>query len=69
MKLKGDRKILAATLLAGRRVNFKPLAVVFLDARGAGGAFAAEDGTNLKHAEIGTGKEAGALAMATAPGA
>ena len=34
-----------------------------LDARGALKAFAAEDGTSLKRAEIATGKAAGALAM------
>jgi len=64
MELKGAPKILAAALSAARRVNFKPLAVAVLHARGALRAFAAEDPTSLKRAEIATDKEAGALTMA-----
>jgi uncharacterized protein GlcG (DUF336 family) len=63
MKLETAQKILAATLASARKSNFKPLAVAVLNARGALKAFAAEDGTSLKRAEIATGKAAGALAM------
>ena len=56
MKLETARKILCN--------NFKPLGVAVLDARGARKAFATEDGTSLKRAEIATGNAAGALAPA-----
>lgn len=61
MQLQIAQKMLAATLAAARKGNFKPLALAVLDARGA--LKAAEDGTSLKRAEIATGKAAGALAM------
>jgi uncharacterized protein GlcG (DUF336 family) len=63
MQLEIAQKILAAALANARASNFKPLAVAVLDARGALKAFAAEDGTSLKRAEIATGKAHGALAM------
>ena len=63
MKLEIAQKIVAAALAAARTRNFKPLAVAVLDARGALKAFAAEDGTSLRRAEIATGKAHGALAM------
>ena len=63
MKLEVAQKILSATLAHGRGRSMQPLAVAVLDARGALKAFAAEDGTSLKRAEIATGKAAGALAM------
>ena len=63
MKLEIAQTIVAAALAAARTHNFKPLAVAVLDARGALKAFAAEDGTSLKRAEIAIGKAAGALAM------
>lgn len=63
MQLEIAQKMLAATLASARASNFKPLAVAVLDARGALKAFAAEDGTSLKRAEIATGKAHGALAM------
>ena len=63
MKLEMAQKIVAAALAAARAQNFKPLAVAVLDARGAVKAFAAEDGTSLKRAEIATGKAHGAIAM------
>ena len=63
MKLEIAQEIVAAALAAARTRNLKPLAVAVLDARGALKAFAAEDGTSLKRAEIATGKAAGALAM------
>ena len=63
MKLEIAQKMVTAALAAARTRNLKPLAVAALDARGALKAFAAEDGTSLKRAEIATGKAAGALAM------
>ena len=63
MKLEVAQRVLSSALAAARTSNFKPLAVCVLDARGALKAFAAEDGTSLKRAEIATGKAAGALAM------
>jgi uncharacterized protein GlcG (DUF336 family) len=63
MKLEIAQRIVAAALASGRSHNFKPLGVAVLDARGALKAFAAEDGTSLKRAEIATGKAHGALAM------
>ena len=63
MKLEIAQKIVAAALAAGAGRSFKPLAVAVLDARGALKAFAAEDGTSLKRAEIAIGKAHGALAM------
>ena len=63
MKLEVAQRVLSSALAAARTRNFKPLAVCVLDARGALKAFAAEDGTSLKRAEIATGKAAGALAM------
>ena len=63
MKLEIAQKIVAAALASGRSHGFKPLGVAVLDARGALKAFAAEDGTSLRRAEIATGKAHGALAM------
>jgi uncharacterized protein GlcG (DUF336 family) len=63
MKLDDAQKILGAALAAARQRNFRPLAVAVLDARGSLRAFAAEDGTSLKRAEIAIGKAHGALAM------
>ena len=63
MKLEIAQKIVAAALANARTQGFKPLAVAVLDARGALKAFAAEDGTSLRRAEIATGKAHGALAM------
>ena len=63
MKLEIAQKIVGAALAAARTRNFKPLAVAVLDARGVLKAFAAEDGTSLRRAEIATGKAHGALAM------
>jgi len=63
MKLEVAQRILAAALAAARARAFKPLAVAVLDARGALKAFAAEDGTSLRRAEIAVGKAHGALAM------
>ena len=63
MKLEIAQKIVAAALASGRSHSFKPLGVAVLDARGALKAFAAEDGTSLRRAEIAIGKAHGSLAM------
>ena len=63
MKLELAQKVVAAALANARTRNFKSLAVAVLDARGALKAFAAEDGTSLRRAEIANGKAHGALAM------
>jgi uncharacterized protein GlcG (DUF336 family) len=63
MQLAIAQKIVAGALAGARQKNFKPLAVVVLDARGSLRAAAAEDGTSLKRAEIAIGKAHGALAM------
>jgi uncharacterized protein GlcG (DUF336 family) len=57
------QSILAAALAHGREHNLQKLAVAILDDRGALKAFAAEDGTSLKRAEIAQGKASGAIAM------
>ena len=57
------RTIVDAALAKGREKSFKPLAVAVLDARGVLKAFAAQDGTSLKRAEIAMGKAGGALAL------
>jgi uncharacterized protein GlcG (DUF336 family) len=63
MKLQDAQNIVAAALAAARSRGFRPLAVAVLDERGSLRAFAAEDGTSLKRAEIAIGKAHGCLAM------
>ena len=63
MKLDDAQKIVTTALATARARNFKPLAVVVLDARGSLRALQAEDGTSLKRAEIAIGKAHGCLAM------
>ncbi len=63
LSLAHARTILDTALQTGTDKQFKPLAVVVLDARGALKAFAAQDGTSLKRGEIARGKADGALAM------
>lgn len=63
MTLEMAQMIVAAALKQARAQSMLPLAVAALDARGALKAFAAEDGTSLKRAEIAIGKAHGALAM------
>ena len=46
-----------------REKSLAPMTVVVLDARGASKAFAAEDATPLRRADIAIGKAHGALAM------
>jgi uncharacterized protein GlcG (DUF336 family) len=63
MKLADAQTIVATALALARQREFKPLAVVVLDARGALRALATEDGASLKRAEIAIGKAHGVLAM------
>jgi len=63
MKLELAQRIISGALTHARAQKFKPLAVAVLDARGALKAYAAEDGTSLKRAEIATGKAHGCIAM------
>jgi uncharacterized protein GlcG (DUF336 family) len=62
LTLSAAQEILASALRTAREKAMKPLAVAVLDDRGALRAFAAEDGTSLRRAEIATGKAQGALA-------
>ncbi len=55
--------ILTTALEKSRALGLSPLAIGVLDARGALKAFAAQDGTSLKRAEIALGKARGALAL------
>jgi uncharacterized protein GlcG (DUF336 family) len=52
-----------AALAYSREHKFNPMAVAVLDARGVLKAYAAEDGTALRRADIAVGKAYGALAM------
>ena len=63
LTLDAAQTILSAALEAAREKSLKPLAVAVYDARGALRAFAAEDGTSLRRAEVAMGKAQGALAM------
>ncbi len=55
--------VIAAALQASRDKSLAPMSVAVLDARGVLKAFAAEEGTALRRAEIAIGKAHGALAM------
>lgn len=55
--------ILSAALAHADTAGLKPLAIAILDARGAGKAFVAQDGTSLKRGEIAHGKAHGAVAL------
>lgn len=63
LRLSVAQTIVAATLKQARDRGFLPLGVVVLDARGAMVAYAAEDGTSLRRADIALAKANGALAM------
>jgi uncharacterized protein GlcG (DUF336 family) len=63
MKLETAQKMVATALAHGRAQNFKPLAVVVMDSRGAMRALAAEDGTSLRRADIAIGKANGAISL------
>nr|WP_294511983.1 heme-binding protein [uncultured Rhodopila sp.] len=55
--------VIAAALAHAREKSLAPMAVAVLDARAALKAFAAEDGTALRRAEIAIGKANGAVSM------
>ena len=55
--------IITAALASSRQKSLAPMAVAVLDARGVLKAFAAEEGTALRRADIAIGKAYGALAM------
>ncbi|MFO1027293.1 MAG: heme-binding protein [Acetobacteraceae bacterium] len=55
--------IVTAAVAFSRQKSFAPMAVAVLDARGVLKAYAAEDGTALRRADIAIGKAYGALAM------
>ena len=63
LTLAAAQQIVSAALAHGRSKNFRPLAVVVLDARGAVKAYAAEDRTSLGRFDVARGKAYGALAM------
>ncbi|MBP7669911.1 heme-binding protein [Ferrovibrio sp. MS7] len=63
LSLAAARIIVDTALSHARGASLKPLAVAVLDTRGALKAFAAEDGTSLKRAEVAQGKASGALAL------
>ena len=63
LTLEKAQAMVAAALGHARGAKFQPLAVAVLDARGALKAFAAEDGTSLRRAEIAQGKAHGAISM------
>lgn len=63
LTLAAAQTIVAVALDHCRKGDFKPMAVVVLDARGALKAAASEDGSSLKRAEIAHGKAFGALSL------
>ncbi|MCK0209593.1 heme-binding protein [Starkeya koreensis] len=63
LTLNAAQTILSTALDTIRKGNFKPMAVVVLDARGAVKVSAAEDGTSLKRFEVAHGKAYGALSL------
>ena len=63
LSLTAAQTILTTALDHCRAGNFKPMAVVVLDARGELKVGASEDGTSLKRAEIAHGKAYGALSL------
>ncbi|MBS7545641.1 GlcG/HbpS family heme-binding protein [Ancylobacter oerskovii] len=63
LTLAAAQTIVSVALDHCRAGNFKPMAVVVLDARGALKAAAAEDGASLKRAEVAHGKAYGALSL------
>ena len=63
LTLEQAQTIIATALKHGTDNKFQPLAVMVLDARGVPKAFAAQDGTSLRRAEIAQGKAHGALSF------
>ncbi len=57
------RRIIDGALACRKEKSYLPLAVAVYDARGALKAFAAEEGTSLKRAEMAQGKALAALAV------
>jgi uncharacterized protein GlcG (DUF336 family) len=63
LTLERAQTIVSTALHYGMEHKFQPLAVAVLDARGVLKAYAAQDGTSLRRAEIATGKAHGALSF------
>jgi uncharacterized protein GlcG (DUF336 family) len=63
LTLQQAQTIVTAALARAREMRLAPMGVVVLDARGVLKAYAAEDGTSLRRAEIAIGKAHGALSM------
>lgn len=63
LTLEAAQTIVTAGLAEARAKKMKPLAIAVLDARGALKAFAAEENTSLKRADIAQGKAHGAIAL------
>jgi uncharacterized protein GlcG (DUF336 family) len=63
LTLAAAQTIITAALAHARDKKFAPMGIVVLDARGVLKAYAAEDGTALRRADIAIGKAYGALAM------
>lgn len=63
LTLEKAQTIVQAALAHAREKKLSPMGVAVLDARGALKAYAAEDGTALRRADIAIGKAYGALAM------
>jgi uncharacterized protein GlcG (DUF336 family) len=63
LTLEKAQTAVTAALAFSRANKFSPMAVAVLDARGVLKAYAAEDGTALRRADIAIGKAYGALAM------
>ena len=63
LSLTQAQTIVTAALAHARAQKFAPLAVAVLDPRGVLKAYAAEDGTSLRRAEVAQGKAHGALSL------
>jgi uncharacterized protein GlcG (DUF336 family) len=63
LTLAAAQTVITAALAHSREHKFAPMGVAVLDARGVLKAYAAEDGTALRRADIAIGKAYGALAM------
>jgi uncharacterized protein GlcG (DUF336 family) len=63
LTLVNAQAIVTAALARSREKSFAPMVVAVLDARGVLKAYAAEDGSALRRADIAIGKAHGALSM------
>jgi len=63
LTLAAAQTVITAALAHAREKKFAPMGIAVLDARGVLKAYAAEDGTALRRADIAIGKAHGALAM------